>query len=340
LRYTLEKGLLESLSKNAKRDPLGKFTLFTFSNWRALKMANEIKYSGIGDIRLAAILEQELRLKLADRASLRGHPSVVYLGDKSGAPSTVDKIGIVGLGGYDLMSLTAEAVDVANTALTTANVSLEIGRYAKAYSFTDLAKVTDQFGMLDPFMLAEDAVASADMTFQNVLANVTDNFGNTAGTAGVALSLDDIYDAIFVLEQTSCPGPYICMLHPKQYSDLQNSLRAEAGAVQFMAATADTLQLKGPGFKGEFLGIEFFVSSKVPSSGGDRKGALWGRGAVAYADASVMAPIGAGLAVSAGPVMLEFERNAAGALTKAVSNYYFGVTIVEHNRGVTIGTLA
>jgi hypothetical protein len=301
-------------------------------------MADEIKYSGIGDIRLAAILEQELRLKLADRASLRGHPSVIYFGDKAGQPSTVDKVGIVGLGGYDIMASTAEAVDVANTALTTASANITIARFAKAYSFTDLAKVTDQFGMLDPFMLAEDAVMSADMTFQNSLANITDDFANSVGTTGVDLSLDDIYDAIYQLESQSVPGPYICMLAPQQYSDMQNSLRAEAGAIQFMPASSEALKLRGPGFKGEFLGIDFFVSSKVPASGGDSKGGMWGRGAVGYADASVNAPIGAGLAVSAGPVLLEFQRNAAGALTKAVSNYYFGVSIIEDLRGVTIAT--
>lgn len=303
-------------------------------------MANEIYYSGLGDLRLAAILQQELVMKLADRASLRGHQSVIYLGNITGEGSTAAKVGIVGLDGFDVMSSVAENATTSNTALTDAAATITVARYAKQYQMSDMARFTDSLGELSIPVLVQDAVMSADMTFQTALADVTDGFANNVGTTTVDLSLDNFYDAVYQLESQSVPGPYLCMLHPVQYADFQNSLRAEAGAIQFMPATAEALSIRGPGFKGSFAGCEIFVSSKVPTANGgaDRAGAMWGRGAVGYKDATPLAAQGAGLSVSAGPVMIEFERDAGYALTKVVSNYYFGVGIIEDLRGVSIIT--
>ena len=304
-------------------------------------MANEIRYSGFGNLRLAEILKQEIVMALADRASIRGHQSLIYLGDLSNRGSTTLKIPIVGLDGYDELASVAENASVSNSALTNATASCSVGRYAKQYQYTDLFKLTSSLipGAMDPVELARDAVESANLTLTTLVADVIDGFTSTSGTSGVDLSLDDFYSAVYSLEASSVPGPYICMLHPVQYADFQNSLRSEAGAVSFMPASQEALRLRGPGFKGEFAGIEIFVSSRVQYANGtdDRAGGMWGRGAVGWAEASAPAPM-SNDSISAGSIMIEFSRDAAGAMTSATTNWFGGVVKIEDGRGCSIIT--
>jgi len=45
-----------------------------------------------------------------------------------------------------------------------------------------------------------------------------------------------------------------------------------------------------------------------------------------------------GVIQATGPISVEVERDAAGALTKIVGNYFVGVAIIEDGRGVSIIT--
>lgn len=301
-----------------------------------------ILYSGLSDLRLSAILHQEIGLLLADRADLMAHPAVSYYGDKSHQGSTVIEIPLVGLDGYDSMAAVAENADASVTALTDASPNITIARQALHRQMTDLAGFTDSLGM-DLQRLAVSMVGAAKMRLTEMIANVTDDFTATAGTSGVDFSVDDWYDAQFALTQASVPGPYLTVLYPVQVTDLQNSLRAEAGATQFVPATQQMLDIKGPGFVGTFNGADIFASSKVPTanSGADSAGGMFGPGAVGYADFALPAPVRGGSEViyPAGTrIFVEFERDAAGAFTKIVGNYYVGVSIIEDGRGVSIIT--
>lgn len=305
-------------------------------------MANEIYYSPtLADLRVAEVLRQELLMLLADRASLRGHPSISYLGDVTGSGSATQKVGLVGLDGYDVMSSVAENAAATNVALTNSSVTVSVGRYAKQYQYSDLARLTDSLGELSAMMLAQDAVKSADMTFTSVLCAILDAFTSTVGTTTVALSLDNFYDAIYTLEQAFVEGPFLSVLHPIQYTHFQSSLRAEAGAIQFMAATADQLHIKGQGFKGTFAGVDIFASSKVvtANAGADRAGCMMGQGAVGYAEAQAPVPQ-SNASISAGPILLEWSRDSSGGMTTATSNYFFGVAEIQDGKGVSIITSA
>jgi len=180
------------------------------------------------------------------------------------------------------------------------------------------------------------------MRFTEMICQITDDFTATAGSSGVDMVVADWYDAQFALTQSSVTGPYLAILHPVQLTDFQSSLRAEAGAVQYVPATAEMLAIKGPGFAGSFNGVDIFASSHVPTAnaGADRAGGMFGAGAVGYATGSLTAVRGAGgLVLPAGtPVVVEFERDAAGAMTTVVGNGFLGVAIVEDGRGVSIIT--
>ncbi len=305
-------------------------------------MANEVLFADLsGSARLAAVLHQEIVLKLADRASLHMHPSILRLGNVAGRGSSTVQIPVVGLDGSDIMSSIADGSAVSNTALTETGVNVTVARHALQYSISDLANLTDSVG-LNVQRLAESMVGSTLMTFQSLLCNVIDDFTTVVGTSGVDMSVDDFYSAQFALTLQSVAGPYICILHPRQLADFQASLRAEAGPSQFVPATQEMLNIKGQGFAGMFNGVDIFVSSKVVSAnaGADRAGAMFGYGAIAMCEGSPYAITGAGGIVQpAGtPLVVEFERDASSALTKIVGNYFGGVARVQDAMGVSIIT--
>ena len=305
-------------------------------------MANEIFNSGLGDLRLAAALHQEIALLLADRASLWRHPSIVYYGDMQGSGSDVLEIPLAGLGGYNAMAAVAENASTSNTALTDASPNITIARQALQRQISDLAVLTDSVG-LNVEALAQDMVGAASMRFMEMVAAQAGSFTSTVGSTTVDLTVANFLDATFTLTQHSVPGPYIACLYPTQVTDLLSSLRSESGPIaQWEAANQELMKIKGPGFQGSFVGVDIFASSKIPTAnaGADSDGGMWGYGAIGYAEGTPRALKGAGgFEVPAGsPFLVEFERDSAAALTKVVGNYYVGVSIIEDSRGVAITT--
>lgn len=306
-------------------------------------MANEITFANLtGDLRISAVLHQEMQLLLADRFSLMNHPSVIYMGDMAGRGSTALDVPLVGLDGYDRMAAVgSETTAVANTALTDSSQTITIARQALRRAITDLASLTDSVG-LNVQSLAEDMVGAARMRWQELLCNLLDDFSNTVGTSGVNLSVDDFMDAIYTLEQNSVPGPYVCVLHPVQLTDLQNSLRGETGPLQFVSATQEMISAKGQGYVGSFCNVDIYSSSLVPTAnaGSDRASGMWGRGAIGYADGSMSEIIGAGgIQLPVGTkIAVEFERDSAAAFTYVTGNYYVGMAELQDTMGVSIIT--
>lgn len=305
-------------------------------------MANEIFTSGLGNLLFTETVAGMALLLLADRESPRNHPCIVYLGDAAGSGSTVHDVPLVGLDGYDSMAAVAENSSTSNTALTDAKAAVTVARQAIQRQVSDLARTVDMTGAVDPERLAQSAVGEAEMRFVSLIAGLGDDFSSTVGTSGVDMTVGDFYDAQFTLMLASVPEPYLWMPHPRQYADFEADLRSEGGAVQYDPNTRALLGLRGPGFKGNFNGVDIFTSTKVPTANGgaDRASGMWGRGAIGYREASVRPSPGllAAGAIFAGPIMIEFERDAAGALEKIVGNYYVGVVEIEDSRGVTIVT--
>ena len=91
-----------------------------------------------------------------------------------------------------------------------------------------------------------DAMASTgeayDMAVTTAICALFGSFSNSVGTATVDLSVDDFFSAIFQLEQSNVNGRPMAVLAPIQLSDLQNSIRQEGGALQFVPATQAMLE--------------------------------------------------------------------------------------------------
>ena len=295
-----------------------------------------------GNARVAAVLAQEIQLKLADRASLHNHASIVNFGNMAGRGSAALQVPILGLDGSDILASANDGAVVSNTTFTAAAATLTIGRYALRYDLTDLGgAITDSIG-LNAQRLAESMVGSTLMAFQTALCDVIDGFTATAGATGVDMSVDDFYSAQFALTLASVPGPYICVLHPRQLADFQSSLRAEYGATQFVMATQEMLNIKGQGMAGSFNGVEVYSSSRVPTAnaGADRAGAMFGYGAVGYVEGSPFPIVGApGVVTPAGsPVVVEFDRVIGGGTTSILASYYLGIGKLQDAMGVSIIT--
>ena len=294
------------------------------------------------DLRLAATLDRGLHELLADRASIRRTGALQFFGTVNDTGSDTKRVRLAGLNGYDEMSTTAaENTDVSNTSLTDSSADIAVVRGSLRYDESDLAALTGFTGSdINPVVLAGSMVGAFEGWFNQLVANVIDDFGTDVGTSTVDMSVDDWYDAIFTLEIADVPGPFFAMLHARQLADLQNSLRSEGGAVQFMPATAEMLMIKGQGYAGNLNGVDIYRSSNVNSAGGNRHGAMWGFGALGFC-LGVPGPIVGGSQVvqfGDAPILVEFDRDSSAATTEIVGHGYAGVAIIEDSRGVGIVT--
>ena len=303
-------------------------------------MANETTYTGQGDnLRAAEVFNTLIWSNLVDMTDLRA--VCLRLGDVGGSGS--DTLTTTQISFDDPMTAANadETTATDNTAIGDTALSLSIAQQIISYSMSDKLMVTGSPGSLDLGRLAQAASDAYVLRFTDQVCGVIDDFTSSVGTTTVDLTVDDLYDAIFTLEQAVVPGPFACVLHTVQYTDLQSSIRSEGGAVQFIASTQDQLAAKGPGFKGSFLGVNLWASDSVvtANAGADSAGGMFGMGGVAYAEASArMSMPGSIPAPSGSPVYAEFARTADPGLSKVVAHAFNAVAIGEDARGVSIIT--
>jgi len=303
-------------------------------------MANEITYTGQGgDLRASEILNAAIWDLIYDRTDLR--QICLKVADLGGSGSSTSKTAQVDFGNAMGAANADETTAAGNTTLSSGNLSLSVAQQIIAYEISDLLSVTGGPGNLGMADLARAVAESYVLRFTQMACEAGDGFSSTVGTTTVDLTMDDIYSAIFTLEQAVVPGPYNCVLSPTQFTDLQESLRSEGGALQFHAPTAEMLAAKGPGFKGSFLGVDFWASNQVQDANGGADSAGWmqGAGAIAYVEASAAgAMAGSVAAPSMSPVYAEFDRVADPGLSRIVAHAFVGVGIGEDARGVSIIT--
>lgn len=302
----------------------------------------------VPDLRLAAALDQALLVMLTDMASIRnwstgGAAAINDLGSINSSGSNTSRIRLAGLGGRNpFVDTAAEDTEVAETVLTDASVDIAVVRAALLRNISDLATLTGFSQDIDPESLAADMGNSYETYFNGLVGTAVATATTTVGTTTVDMSVDDFMDATTALELAAVPGPYFCLLHPRQYADFVESLRAEAGAMQFKAAESSVMDLVGPGLKGSFLGVSIFTSTFVTSTAADRLGAMFGAGALGYKTGSPDARsyLGAGTVVQTndGSITVEITRNSSAAITEIVGNSYCGLSVIEQGRLVGIQT--
>lgn len=301
--------------------------------------ANDILYSGLTDQRLTEELAQEIMLARAERGMLINHPALMYLGDLMGSKSTTVKASEIGLDGYDGLAAVAEGAAVGTTALYDASYTVTVARQAKKYTKSTLAKITDHAGQLDPARFAQDATISAGVRLVELVAALVGGGSNEFGSSGVNLTIQQFFDAGTYLEINNVQGPFLCVLHARQWGDLRDAIRTATGLVEWQPASAAAQEIMGTGYKGRLWGVDVFVNNQVPTanSGADRAGGMFGRGGILWADASIPRDPAA-IEINAGKATLELSRDADAALTSCITNFYCGAAEGEDARIASLTT--
>lgn len=296
-----------------------------------------------GDLRLSAMISQEINLLLRDVSNLRNSPYISYAGSINGLGSDTIRLRKAGLDGFDLFETPTNEADEASVQdFTDAKVDIAVARLALMYKMTDLASMTGFGGSdIDPFRLAQSMAGSYEASFADKTADAVDDFTNIVGSASTQMSVDDFFNAIFQLEKAASNkgaiAPFAAILHPVALTELQDSLRNETGnAISYMAATQDMLMAKGAGFVGNLLGVDVYKSSYINNAAGAHLSAMFGVGALGYADGVPASLPGAGQSMAMGKVLVEMERDGAKAITSIIGHAYLGLSVIDDDRGVVI----
>ena len=299
----------------------------------------EIKYSSLLSTggRISAVLSALVQEKLHDPTDLRavmtlvpwnsiGSDTMDVTIDAAPGPYATAAEGLVGL--------------TAGSAYVTSNFSLQAVKKTRVYTMTDLFGVTS--GPIDLERVVKNLTDGVGLTMTDLLTTLFPSISNSVGTSTDPLDLDDIYAAQYQLNLSAAMGPYTSVLSPKQMNEFRTGLRTEAGAIQYVPASAEMLATKGPGFQGSWNGIDMYQSDSVLTAGTTKVGAMFNSSAFAYTMAparSAQVPQESVL-VDAGELLVEIQRNAQAGITHAVANIYTGVAEAQDAAAVGIITLA
>ena len=217
-----------------------------------------------------------------------------------------------------------EATDASNTAVNTTSVTVTADEAGLMITVTDVLLNGSQTNL---GLYAEQlGLALANKIDTDLLAECAD-FSNSVGASGTNIDEANFLSAIYTLENGNAVGPFNCVLHPIQISDLRADLAATTGAI-WGGPSAPAGDI---GAMANLYGVDVFSSTNCASvnSDADRQG--------------VMMPMGSnsGLAyVLKVGARTEFERDASLRATEIVTTAMYGDECVNTaaNGGVAIIT--
>ena len=290
-------------------------------------------------IRMDLMVEAEVRALLHDSASLRNSGRLIFAGDVAGIGSDTIALRYSSLDGFTEMSAVADGDEITSSNLTNATANVAVARQGLRYDLTDLASLSGFGSDIDVFRLAESMRGAFEARFMTLLCTTFSGITEQVGTTNVSLSVDDFLDGLYKLELQDNPSDGLtAVMSPRQVADLQSSIRNEtANAIAFNPVHSELLKMAGQGMIGNFMGVDIFKSSKCLTSGPDKVGAMFSRGAFAYAQGSPQPLQVGGMIRPAGtPILVELQRDASHSLTEIVGSAYCGVALVEQARAVEI----
>jgi len=301
-------------------------------------MANEISLTNNADLRITSVLNQFVYLKLRDQADLRS--TCMRLSSTDGQGTLAVKVPQAAWD--DVMAAPGEATATLPTALGDDSVTVTAARQTLRYDPTDEFMISNS--NTGPQDISNGLAEAYIRRTTDLIGQVIDGFSATAGTTTVDLSVDDIYDALFQLEDLNNDGPFNCALTRKQFGDFRNSLRGEGGPMQWADESREILAAKKmQGYQGSWNGIDFWTSNLLQDDGTDDWGALYTVGAVGLLEVAVnriqpLIPTNQFLQMSPPGNMMwvEIQRTSESAITKFVGHGFVGAALNDDDRGVTI----
>ena len=244
-------------------------------------MANEITFANNADLAIAAVLMMDMYNLTADMQDIR--QTVLRVEGTQGQATLSKKIRQVAFD--DVMAAPGEITTVNPTALGDGAATVVAALHALRYDNSDETLLTG----VSPTnaQLAAGLAQGGIRRFSALICNVINGFTATAGTTGIALTVDDVYDALFDLVRANVEGaaPTV-MLSNKQYTDFMTSLRGEPDA-GFASPAQDMIGFKSQGFKGVWRGANFYTNAQVVNDGTDDFGAAYLPGGCAFMELTV-----------------------------------------------------
>ena len=244
----------------------------------------------------------------------------------------------------DAFSLPGEDTAPSIVNFTTANATLTVAKANLYRSVTDLAFIT---GEMEVEQIIQSFAKSLTYYRSGLISALAAGFtGNTpTGAAGTALTVDAVYLAMFELQRALVPKPYNCVLHQKQYSEFQASLRGEtATPFQRADSTQKALEAQDMGAtQMEWFGINMRTHASVAKINGnvDYSGMMVGKGAIAFSEAPVSNFVRQyafnpqTLAGEEAIICQDLSTESKGSRSW-ICHYYPGVAEIEDARGVQI----
>lgn len=313
-------------------------------------MASWYSNAGPGaDVFIAAMIRR-WELSLADRdTSVLAHPAIAYLGDQGGWSALAEQIPILGFGADDMAS-TAEGSAVSGTEIGGDHPTVTPTPYSLAREISDLARALDGIGSAAWENFVMDATTAWQRTLLNLVCALFPSCVASKGTTGTALTVATLKSAVNALQQAYVPGPYLAVLHGRQWEHVSTDGLALGGA--FAQSPEAPQYLRGTGaYMGRFFdgSLDIFVSGQIDTVnvGVDYCGGVFGRGFMGWKTASSQPSPAANVLWAEGPLLVEVRRGeiatgGSAGLNKmtlgdtVVSSVNMGAGILQNAGGVKV----
>jgi hypothetical protein len=259
-----------------------------------------------------------------------------YVGDIAGSPSNVIQVTDYDDAAYNGFASRTEIQAISPTDPAPAKTDVTVARYGFARRPSDLVKMTDSHGVLNPAMLAQDFLIGANQKLVELVAGLMSGFSATSGSAAAVAQVADFFDACSTLRQANANGQLVALLHPKQWGELTKEIATvTGGALQLAPSAQENIISRGSGFQGTLNGVAVYTSTRVASSGGGYNGGIFDAAkAVAWADATPVVEMPE-RQLLVGKVLFEMDREPLTAETIYAGNVWLGVAERQDAAGVT-----
>ncbi len=229
-----------------------------------------------------------IQRRLEDALNVQAAGLVRLVGDAAGSGSDVIRVTNIGGIGYNLAmsALASETAAITPSPFDLGYSTVTIADYGLAFEESYKAQILgrEPAAMLDA--LVQTMPESFLRTLRDLTATTVAGFSTSIGSSGTALTMDNALDLLAAFRENPGSGQPVVMLHPKQVSDLVDSIRSETtlslsvsefGGLQGLQGGAQTIR----NFAG--LGFDISMSTSITDDSTDFFGGAYSAGGVGYA---------------------------------------------------------
>ncbi len=229
-----------------------------------------------------------IQRRLEDALNVQAAGLVRLVGDAAGSGSDVIRVTNSGGIGYNLAmsALASETAAITPSPFDLGYSTVTIADYGLAFEESYKAQILgrEPAAMLDA--LVQTMPERFLRTLRDLTATTVAGFSTSIGSSGTALTMDNALDLLAAFRENPGSGQPVVMLHPKQVSDLVDSIRSETtlslsvsefGGLQGLQGGAQTIR----NFAG--LGFDISMSTSITDDATDYFGGAYSAGGVGYA---------------------------------------------------------